>query len=261
MRKFLINLFVAGLFFALNLPSFGVSKAPTFVSISPAMTEIMYEIKAEDLLYAVSSYCDYPSAVKEKEKIGSGYFINIERVLTLKPRYILALDSSEFVLHKFKRFGIEPLCFKYPNIEAVYSIILRLGEITGKKEEAKIASAKLEGRVRAAKKGKGKRILYLVQTQPLITIGKKSFITDIIEKSGNYSVTSELDIAYPSISLEYAIAQNPDVIVLGPFGDDGSSIKKFFKGAEITCTSAEINSIISRPGPRVYKAVEYFAAL
>ncbi len=46
----------------------------------------------------------------------------------------------------------------------------------------------------------------------MITIGSKSFITDVIKKSGHVSVTEELKYHYPDVSKEYLIRTNPDVI-------------------------------------------------
>ncbi len=238
----------------------------TFVSISPAMTEIMYALGAEGSLIAVSNYCTYPKAAKDKEKIGSGYAINEEKILKLKPDYILALDISEALLNKFRRLKITPLCFKYPDIQAVYNNILTIGKLTGKEQKAKeVVEFSKQKIVLAKRKAKnegraGKRVLYLVQARPMIAIGKKSFITDIIEQSGNHSVTAGLNSYYPVILEEYAIKLRPDIVVLSHFTDI-NEVKKFFPNTRIVKMGAEQNDIINRPGPRVYKGVEFFAGL
>ena len=158
------------------------------------MTEIMYAIGAKNSLTAVSNYCTYPEDAKKKEKIGSNYSINYEKIIKLKPDYLLALDISEGLVSKVRRFGITPLCFKYPNIESIYQNILEVGKLTGKIKESREVVEFSKQKITAAnirnKKNAGKKILYLVQVQPMIAIGNKSFITDIIEKSGNYSPIS-----------------------------------------------------------------------
>ncbi len=238
----------------------------TFVSISPAMTEIIYALGAEDSLLAVSNYCTYPNAAKEKEKIGSNYSINEEKVLKLRPDYILALDVSEALLNKFRRLKITPLCFKYPDIQSIYNNILTVGKLTGKEKKAKevvdFSKQKIDfAKKKAQSEGRaGKRVLYLVQARPMITIGKKSFITDIIKQSGNYSVTESLAAYYPVILEEYAIKLKPDVVVLSHFTEI-DEVKKFFPNTKIVKTDAEQNDIINRPGPRIYKGVEFFSGL
>lgn len=252
-----LNLHLAG--FA--APSF--SDGPRFVSISPAMTEIMYAIGANDMLFGVSDYCKYPESALKKEKIGSGYSLNEEKILKIKPDYILALDSSSFMLNKFKRLKIEPVCFKYPNIESVFQNILTLGKMTGKEDRAKDVVNFSKKKIDEAKKSNaspGKKVLYLMQARPMITAGRDSFISDIIEKSGNKIVTESLKGGYPVILEEYAVSIKPDIVVLSYYCNE-DEVRKFFPNTKIIRMSKEENDIINRPGPRIYKAVEFFAGL
>ena len=256
MSKFLISCLLNLIF----LCNFLCAKELTFVSLSPALTETMYALGAEDLLKAVSTACSYPKEANQKEKIGNNFFINNEKILQLRPDYILALDSSEFAVNKFKQFGIKPLCFKYPDINSIHENILTLGKITGKITEAQILVNTSNKKIALANKHKGKKILYLVQSTPMISIGKKSFITDIIDKSGNISITKNIDAFYPTISEEFAIMQKPDVIVLS-FHFDEKRIKKLFPNAKIYFMNTNENDIVNRPGPRIYKSVEFFSSL
>lgn len=235
------------------------ANAETFVSLSPALTETMYILGAQDSLKAVSTACTYPNEAKNKEKVGNNFFINNEKILELKPNYILALDSSEFALNKFKKFGIKPICFKYNDIESIHQNILSIGKITNKEKEAKNLISYSQKRIALANQNKNKKILYLVQTSPMITIGKKSFITDIIAKSGNTSISANINSYYPTVSEEYIIKQKPDIIVLGLYSDD-TRIKKLFPNTKIIFMTQEENDIINRPGPRIHEAVEYFSS-
>lgn len=239
------------------------AKNPRFVSISPAMTEIMYAIGADNMLFGVSDYCKYPSRAALKEKIGSGYFIDEEKILKIKPDYILALDSSSFMLSKFKKLGIRPVCFKYPDIESVFNNILSLGKLTGKEDEARRTVEFSKNKIALAKaknKPGGKRILYLMQARPMISAGKGSFISDIIEKSGNKSVTDGLKSAYPVVLEEFCILSKPEVVVISYYCDE-NEVRRFFPNVKIVKMTKEENDIINRPGPRIYKAVEFFSRL
>ncbi|MBQ2870973.1 ABC transporter substrate-binding protein [bacterium] len=159
-----------------------------------------------------------------------------------------------------KKFNITPICFKYPNIDTIHKNILEIGKITGKEQEAKKLVEESKRKIALAKTNHPKKILYLVQTSPLISIGKKSFITDVIKKSGNISITENINTFYPTISEEYAIKEKPDIIVLGLYSDD-KRIKKLFPNAKIVFMNTEENNIINRPGPRIHQSVEYFSKL
>lgn len=259
MIKFLYRLLISGLF-CLILQN-GVL-AETYVSISPAMTEIVYALNIENRLLGVSTRCKYPDDAKNKEKVGDNFFINTEKILKIKPDYILALDSSEFMLNKFKRFKIKPLCFKYPDIESIYENILAIGKLSGREKRAEEIVQFSKKKIELARKQNKnpKNILYLADTMPMISIGKGSFINDIIEKSGHKSVTSELKTSYPVIMEEYAVLKNPDIIILSIFADD-KRIRRLFPDTKIIRTTSAESDIINRPGPRIYKAVEFFAKL
>ena len=256
MYRFLISVFC--LFFGACV--FATNSKPVFVSLSPALTEIMYAIDAQDLLVGVSTACNYPKEALKKEKIGNTYFINTEKILKIKPTYILALDSSDFALNKFKKLGITPLCLKYPNIESIYKNILTLGELTGKQENAQKVINYSKQRIAEIKTDKPKKILYLVQTKPMITVGNKSFLSDVMDKSGNISLTRNINAYYPTVSEEFCIKQKPDVIVVSPFGDL-KRVKQLFPNTKIVMLTKEQNDIINRPASRIYKSVEFFAKL
>lgn len=259
MYKFLISLLCTFLFICS-----AYAKENTFVSVSPSLTEVMYALGAQDSLKAVSSQCSFPEEVKEKPIIGDYYYINGEMLLDIKPDYILAPDSSEFMVNKYRHFGVEPLCLKYPDIEAVFNNILTLGKLTNKEAKAKELVKNIKSKIKEARSlntNPNKKILYVVSMQPFMTIGGKSFITDIIEKSGNHSVTKDIDTFYPAISLEYAINQQPDIIVLDYYCFSEGKIEKLFPNAKIITMTKDESDIIDRPATRIYQSVEFFAKL
>ena len=258
-KNFIYKFLISFIFSSFTFASVCLSE-PTFVSLSPALTETMFAINAQNMLKGVSTACTYPEEAKTIDKIGDNFFINQEKILSIKPDYILALDSSTFAVNKYKRFGIKPICFQNQDIESILNNILDIGKMTGKNKEAHEVVEFAKKKIVLANKNRNKKILYLVQTTPMISIGKKSFISDIIDKSGNISVTKDLNSFYPIISEEYAIAQKPDIIVLSFFSSD-ERIKKLFPNAKIIFINNEQNDIINRPGPRIYKSVEFFSEL
>ncbi len=236
------------------------AKDSSFVSLSPALTEIMYAIGASDQLKAVSDRCTYPKDTNKKPKIGSLYIINEELLLKIRPDYILGPDTSEFMLAKYKKINIKPLCYKYLNIDAIYKNIIELGKLANKEQNALNVVNDMKNKIQKAKEQNKKplKIFYVIQEKPLITIGKKSFITDVIEQSGNISATSNLNTFYPVISEEYVIKQNPDIIIVDNHCTISDRLKTLFPNTKIIKLSSEQSDIIDRPCPRIYKSVEFF---
>ena len=232
----------------------------TFVSLSPALTEMMYSIGAEKNLLGVSTICVCPPNTPQKPKIGNSYFINKEVIIKIKPDYILAADGSRTHLQNFDKIGITPLYFEMHTIDAIYKAITTLGIMTGKQENALRLKNKIQKNISLSKTKNPKRILYLIQINPFVTIGNKCFLSDEIKHSGQISVTSDLNSFYPSVSEEYLLKTNPDVIIVSMKSDE-KRLKKLFPNKKIIYLSPEMNNIVNRPGPRVDEAVKFFSQI
>lgn len=237
-----------------------MSVASTYASLSPVTTEIVYALGAEENLLGVSSVCDYPSEVKHKEIIGDTYFVNMEKMVELKPDYLFSMTSAKPMLGQLSLMKTKPVYFQFSKIEDIYSAINQIAKLTGYDKNAPILISDIKNKIEQNRTSNPKKILYIVQTSPLITIGNKSFITDIIEKAGHTSVTSNINHYYPNITLEYALKTSPDVIIVC-FPDDMSKIEKLFPNTKIMYLTENERDIINRSGPRVYKAVKLFSEL
>ena len=233
-------------------------QASTYVSLSPVFTEIIYALNAQDNLLGVSSVCDYPKEAKTKPIIGDTYFVNSEMIVKLKPDYLFALDSAKPKLGELFFTNTKPVYFDFKNTEDIYSAIRKIAKLTDKNPNNLIKDIK--EKIKENKAETPKHILYVVQTKPLITIGKESFITDIIKQSGNISVTSDINYYYPEVNVEYLMKKNPDIIIIC-FPSDTSQIKKLFPNTKIVYLNNYQRDIIMRPGPRIYEAVKLFGSL
>ena len=98
--------------------------------------------------------------------------------------------------------------------------------------------------------------------KPLFTIGKDSFLTDLIEQAGGISVTEAVATAYPKISKETALwLLIPSVIILSDSPDNQEPNEVFensqaVKNKRVYKIDADI---LSRPAPRIVDALEQIA--
>ena len=234
--------------------------ASTYVSLSPSVTEVIYALNAQDNLLGVSKNCNYPQAVKEKPVIGDNFYVNMEMLVKLKPDYIFAMTSAKPKMGEIALTKTKPVYIEYSSIEEIYKSIRYIAELTEAKTDAQSLINSIKQKIEDSKTKNPKRILYLVQTNPMITTGSKSFITDIIRKSGHIAVTEDIPYYYPGITFEYAIKTNPDIIICG-FYSDTSTLKRLFPNAKILYLDEKQLDIINRGGPRVYEAVKLFSEL
>lgn len=261
MYKFLIKLILTICIFlsSCNVYAKAVT-SPTFVSLTPVTTEIMYAIGAQNSLIGISTRCNYPAETKNKEKVGDNFFLNKEKIIRLNPDYILAIDSSQPILNDFNKTNIKSIFFKFRSINDVYKNILAIGKLTNKEKNARLLIRNIDAKINLYKSPHPKKILYLIQPDPMITVGNKSFITSVIKKSGQICVTDKLQSDYPIISREYAIKTKPDIIIV-TFKTDVTPIKKLFPNSKIIFLTKVQRDILNRPGPRVYEGVKFFAQL
>ena len=76
---------------------------PSIISLSPAITEIIYAINAQNDLIAVSTTCDYPQEVKTKAKAGDSYFIDKEKsIIGILRRRTITSSCVKFPLKKVR---------------------------------------------------------------------------------------------------------------------------------------------------------------
>jgi iron complex transport system substrate-binding protein len=64
----------------------------------------------------------------------------------------------------------------------------------------------------------------VIWPDPVITIGRHAFITDVINAAGGQSVTEDLAQPYPQISLEEVLRRNPDWLLLPANGHQPISL-------------------------------------
>jgi iron complex transport system substrate-binding protein len=238
------------------------------VSLAPNLTEMVYAVGAGDRLVGVTTFCNYPPEAGSVAKVGDTQTPNIESIVALKPDIVLVSTDSQ--LEAFMNvLGDQKLpvyLTKAEKFEDIPDSIRRLGEVFGTEERASQVADEMLNREQALieKLAKGKRPSVFVQisNEPLFTIGKTSFLTEVIERAGGTSLTRGIDSPYPKLSKETASLFQPEVIILSD-SDDNQEPNEVFKNSPAVRNGRvyRINAdIISRPGPRIVDGLEQIAA-
>ena len=215
------------------------------VSLAPNLTEIVYAVGAGDRLVGDTEYCDYPAEVKSVAKIGDTMHPSIERIIALKPQVVLVSTASQ--LEAFtKQLDEQKIAVYVTNprsLEEVFRSIATLGDLFGTHERADKLVADLRRRTDAVEaKIKGTSpvaVFYQVSGEPLYTIGRESYLTDLVRRAGGVSVTADVPTSFPRFSDEAALAARPEAIILPTGGSMGTAnstvaapLKEFSGGIE-----------------------------
>lgn len=243
---------------------FNVERA---VSLAPNLTETVFAIDAGDKLAGVTTYCNFPEQAKSIQKIGDTMKPNIENIIALKPQVVLVSTASqmEAFTKTLEQQQIAVFVTNPNSLESIYKTIKQMGEIFGKDEKAKTLVESLQKRVAEieAKTKPAKKLKTFVQIDKnsIFTIGKSSFLTDLITRAGGISSTESIETAYPNLSKESALALQPEAIILSDSEDNKEPNDAFVnspavKNGKVFKIDADI---LSRPSPRVVDALEQIA--
>lgn len=237
------------------------------VSLAPSVTEMIFAAGAGDRLIGVTTYCDFPEAARSIEKVGDTQTPNIERIVALKPQVVFVSTASqlETYMQTLEQQGIAVFVTDPKNLDGLGRNLRTLGELFDTEITANALAEQLARRTDAVavpeREGPRPKVFVQISKEPLFTIGKDSFLTELIGRAGGISVTKDVETAYPKLSKETAAAMDPDVIILSDSEDnrepnDALKNSKAVKNGRVYRINADI---ISRPGPRLVDALEEIA--
>ena len=64
--------------------------AQRIVSLSPHLTEMLFELGAGDLIVGTVSHADFPARAQRIPRVGDAFSVNVEAVVELAPDLIIA---------------------------------------------------------------------------------------------------------------------------------------------------------------------------
>lgn len=235
------------------------------ISLAPSVTETLFALGLADRIVGVTSYCDYPPEAAQKERVGDTMRPSIEKIVALKPDLVIASTASQLeqFVRRLDELGV-PIYVSNPrSFDDVLASIERIGEITGTNARAVELTRTLRARIAANEQRvsalEKPRVLFLLGTEPLITVGGASFVSDLIRRAGGVSVSDDAPGDYPMYSLETAVAKQPEVIFLQAGEADLPSRLKQTPAARSNRVFRLNDDLLLRPGPRIVEGLEQMA--
>jgi len=186
------------------------------VSLSPAVTEILFAIGAGQNIVGVTQYCNYPQQAISLPKVGefSGITINLESIVRLRPDVvILSGFMHERLIPLLERLSISVFAVEPKNFEEVYQTIETLGKLTAKVREANIVINNMKEKIRRAEAMRGNRdrpgIFWELSDEPLITTGASTFISEAIYLAGGRNIFADNPADWIVVNNEQILIRNP----------------------------------------------------
>ena len=195
--------------------------AQRVISLSPHITELVYAVGGAEKIIAGVDFSNFPEQAKALPRVGSGYQLDIESIVSLKPDLIIAWRSgnSRAQLEKLEKLGFTVYYSEPKTLADIAENIRDIGKLLGEQLQAnQQADEFMQGIERLKQKNKHNKkvtVFYQVWHQPLFTINRKHIISHVIELCGGINIFSELNTISPQVSIESVISRNPEVIVAG----------------------------------------------
>ncbi len=257
------------------------TKITRVVSLAPNLTENIFAVGAGDRLVGVTTFCNYPEEAKSIAKIGDTMTPNMESIIALKPDVVFVSTASqiETFMKTLEANGIAVYVTNPTTLHEVLRGLRNLAALFGTEETADPVVDQLTSRYAAVGNTldsllridedmgafiecrKPTKVFVQISKEPLFTIGKDSFLDQVLQIAGGYSATWNVETPFPKLSKETAAVLNPEAIILSD-SEDNQEPNDAFKNSPAVKNGRvyRVNAdIISRPGPRLVDALEQIA--
>jgi ABC-type Fe3+-hydroxamate transport system substrate-binding protein len=237
------------------------------ICLAPSVVDDVYQLGAGADVIAVSDFTKYPSEAAAKPSVGLPLNPSVEKILELHPDLILGASTLNQLesLRPLEKYGIPIFMVDPHGISGIYSSLTILGKVLNRETEARALIAKLQARevaVHARSIGKPQvRVFMPIWYDPVVTIGKNDYITQLIAVAGGKSITDDIALPWPQVSMEAVIARNPEALLLvrggkltlkGLSGRPGWNTLRAIKESKVYFVDDRINL----PSPAAFDALE-----
>jgi ABC-type Fe3+-hydroxamate transport system substrate-binding protein len=174
-------------------------------------------------------------------------------------------------VHALENLGIPSYATDPHTVSAILASTQRLAEVLGAPDSGTALTNDLEHRLaeiqqRIASRP-ARRVLFIVWIEPLISIGKDTFIADAIQHAGGESVVNSSQ-SWPQVNLEEIVRLQPEFLVFAEshsqtsiYGIDALGNLPGWRILDAVRNRryAKISDAVNRPGPRIVSVIEDLA--
>lgn len=247
--------------------------AKRIVSLSPAMTELLFALDLGDSMVGATKHCNFPPAALEVPRVGGGTLesVSLEAIIDSKPDLVLCKwDSHQSLVDSLERLNVPALAIGAQSLDELFEQAKWVGLMTGREKEADAMVAEMSSRrdeltaiVSQARPEPPLKVFYEVWDDPLMTAGPHSFIDELLSLAGLENIVKDTEVSYPRVSSEIVLQADPDLILAPTTHFETVSIDEIrsrpgwksisaVKGQRIYLISGDE---VSRCGPRVLDAL------
>jgi iron complex transport system substrate-binding protein len=247
------------------------------------LLQFLFAIGAGSTVVGVTDFDKYPYnfaawiEAGNMSSIGNYYQPAVEPIIALTPDLVVASLGSIDAAGQLRGLGYKVIVLNPTNLDGVLNDMLIVGKATGYDAQAQTAVNGLQQRIDVVVNGvkdaaTRPRVYHEIWSDPYMSAGNGTFVNDLIKMAGGQNIFENATDAYPVISSEAIIDQNPDVMVfptqmgVANFWGNYSAVAARPGWSDINAVKDgkmfTVNGdIIDQPGPRQVDALEIMAKI
>jgi len=240
------------------------------VSLNPATTDLIFALGSGNRLVGRTHWDVYPAEAIKVPDLGSGLRPSVEAVLGAKPDLVVlyASNDNRAAASELRAAGVNTVSLKIDHIADFYRASRLLGRLLGDSARGAIVADSVKrtlDRVRQMTSGLERpTVFWHIWDAPLITIGRGSYMNELIEIAGGKNVYGDRAEPSPQVSIEDVFRRNPDYVITGPEGSRDLGSDKNWLPLEAVREKHLIvvdTAIVGRPSVRLGEAALSIAKL
>ena len=188
------------------------------VSLSPAITELLFALGAGDRVVGRTRWGQDPKAAIDVPSVGDGLSPNIEAIVAREPDLVLFYlsPSNGIAIERLTAIGIASASIQFDGLSDLERATRFVGDVVDARPVADslLADFRMRLATASAPEDGGPRVLMLAWDNPPIAIGAESFLSDIVTRAGGQNVFSDERRPSLPVSIETIVSRGPSVVLV-----------------------------------------------
>lgn len=192
---------------------FAVPPIPRVVSLSPATTEMLFDLKLGHLIVGTTQYSDTSQATQPIQVIGAYQRPNLEMILLLQPTLVIGVkEGVDTVSATLKKAKIPLLTLNTQSLTDFENNMAILGRTFSVPDRASRLIAKWKNHwAEIPPVQKRVKVIIQIDQNPLMLVGQQTYLNEIIERCGAENLFQQT--GYRHVSREVVAQMQPDKIL------------------------------------------------
>ena len=244
--------------------------AARIVSLNPVTTEILFTLGVGARVVGRTHWDLYPVAARAVADLGPGMQPNVEAVLGVRPDLVVlyASNANRGAAEKLRRAGIATLALRTDHVADFRRTVRLLARAVGDTVAGNGLADSVERSLSAIRARPRPTdpptVFWHVWDTPLLTIGRGSYLTELVETAGAKNVFGDLSAPSPQVTLEEIVRRNPDYVLAGPDGATRLRASATWRAVPAVRAGRILvvdTTLVGRPGVRLGEAARHLRAL